>query len=292
MDISQYGKALTDLWTMGKAFLSAQENAARAFAESVNTAMKTAMPWAAAPTLPTVPDLSGETADLTRATQSIMELWSAATQLASSIAARVPATLAPGLEPQHGLDPVVVTTFQKMLDPRAWLAGTGEMDEFLSRMAEGPRFADLWDVERRYAKVFQAWMVMRRRSLEHNAVTLEAWLHAARRYAEQIGKSDKPETDAKALLDRWIEVANRELIETQRSEPYLRTQAALIRASTDLKMAQAELAEYYGERLGFPTRKELDDVHRTVTELRREVRSLRRQLQERTKQAEPVRDDA
>ena len=291
MDLNEYSKALSELWAMGgKAFLSVQENAVRAFAESVNTAMNTALPGTVTPAA--VPDLSGETADLTRATQSIMELWSAATALASSIAARVPATLAPGLEPQHGLDPVVVTTFQKMLDPRAWLAGTGEMDEFLSRMAEGPRFADLWDVERRYAKVFQAWMVMRRRSLEHNAVTLEAWLRAARRYAEQIGKSDKPETDAKALLDRWIEVANRELIETQRSEPYLRTQAALIRASTDLKMAQAELAEYYGERLGFPTRRELDDVHRTVTELRREVRSLRRQLEERRKQAEPVRDNA
>ena len=282
MDISEYGKALSDLWTMGgKAFLSAQESAARAFADSVNTAMKTAMPGAG--TLPTAPDLSGETADLNRAAQSITELWSAATALAASIAARVPAALAPGTGPERGLDPLVAATFQKMLDPRAWLAGIGEMDEFLSRMAEGPRFADLWDVERRYASVFQAWMVMRRRSLEHNAVTLEAWLRAARRYAEQIGKSDKPETDAKALLDRWIEVANRELIETQRSEPYLRTQAALIRASTDLKMAQAELAEYYGERLGFPTRKELDDVHRTVTELRREVRSLRRQLEERRK---------
>ena len=293
MDLNEYSKALAELWTMGgKAFLSMQENTARAFADSVNTAMKAAMPGAAAPTLPAVPDLSGETADLTRATQSMMELWSAATALAASIAARFPTALAPAGEAERGLDPLIATTFQKMLDPRAWLAGTGEIDEFLSRMAEGPRFADLWDVERRYAKVFQAWMVMRRRSLEHNAVTLEAWLRAARRYAEQLGKDGKPETDSKGLLDRWIEVANRELIETQRSEPYLRTQVALIRASTDLKVAQSELAEYYGERLGIPTRTELDDVHRTVTELRREVRSLRRQLEERTLGVEAVRDNA
>jgi hypothetical protein len=41
-------------------------------------------------------------------------------------------------------------------------------------------------------------------------------------------------------------------------------------------MAQHELVEFYGERYGFPTRRELDDVHKTVTELRRELRALRR----------------
>jgi hypothetical protein len=277
MDIFEYGKALTDLWTLGgKTFLSAQESAAHAFAENVGKAMKGAASGTPAPGMP---DLSSESADLTRATASVMELWSTATTLANAITVRLPTSLGPAAEGERGLDPVIAMTFQKMLDPRAWLAGAGEMDEMLSRMAEGPRLADLWDIERRYAKVFQAWMVMRRRSLEHNAVTLEAWLRAARRYAEQLGKDNKPETDAKALLDRWIETANRELIDTQRSEPYLRTQAALIRASTELKVVQRELAEYYGERLGFPTPTELDDVHRTVTELRREVRSLRQLLE-------------
>jgi polyhydroxyalkanoate synthesis regulator phasin len=116
---------------------------------------------------------------------------------------------------------------------------------------------------------------MRRASLEHNAITLQAWLRAARTFAEQLNTAENK--DPKVLFDGWVETANRTLIETQRSEPYLRTQAALIRASTDLKEAQRDLTEYYGERFGFPTRKELDDVHRTVTELRRELRSLQRQ---------------
>ncbi|HEX2725487.1 MAG TPA: poly(R)-hydroxyalkanoic acid synthase subunit PhaE, partial [Beijerinckiaceae bacterium] len=36
--------------------------------------------------------------------------------------------------------------------------------------------------------------------------------------------------------------------------------------------------ESYGEMFGHPTRAELDDVHKTVTELRRELRALKRQM--------------
>jgi hypothetical protein len=170
-----------------------------------------------------------------------------------------------------------------MVDPRTWMGGSGELDEALGRMAEGPRFADLWEAERRYAGVLQAWMNLRRRSLEHNAVTLEAWLQAGRRFTEQVAANGTP-ADAKAALALWVDTANRELLETQRSERFLQTQAAMIRATTELRLAQQDLVEHFGKQYGFPTRTELDDVHRTVTELRRELREIKRQSTEVTQQ--------
>ena len=161
------------------------------------------------------------------------------------------------------------------------MGGTGEMDDVLGRMAEGPRFADLWEAERRYAGVLQAWMNLRRRGLEHNAVVLQAWLQAARRFTEQLGArtgADAQALDAKAALAMWTETANTQLLETQRSEAFLQTQAAMIRATTELRLVQQELVEHFGKQYGFPTRTELDDVHRTVTELRRELRAMRREL--------------
>jgi hypothetical protein len=50
-----------------------------------------------------------------------------------------------------------------------------------------------------------------------------------------------------------------------------------LKASTDFRLAQRELAEYYSEMFGYPTRAELDDVHKTVTELRRELRAMKRE---------------
>jgi len=78
------------------------------------------------------------------------------------------------------------------------------------------------------------------------------------------------------LLALWVETANTALLETQRSDAYLKSQREILKASTDLRLAQQEIAAFYSEMFGYPTRAELDDVHRTVTELRRELRALQR----------------
>jgi len=85
------------------------------------------------------------------------------------------------------------------------------------------------------------------------------------------------------VLALWVETANTALLETQRSEKYLDSQREILKASTDLRLAQQELAGFYSEVFGYPTRAELDDVHRTVTELRRELRALQRTDRELTR---------
>jgi polyhydroxyalkanoate synthase subunit PhaE len=271
MNPLDYTKAFTNFWTaQGDALKKAQEEAGKAFGQGMQALTSGVMPKM--PGLPT--DLSAGVAELTRAGQSMMELWSAATAMCGKLATSLPAT-------SGTLDATIEATFRKIADPRSWLAGTGEMDDVLGRMAEGPRFADLWEMERLYARVLQAWMTLRRRGLEHNAVVLQAWLRAGNRFTEQLAGrtgADAPPLDAKAALALWTETANQQLLETQRSEPFLQTQAAMIRATTDLRLVQQELVEHVGKQYGFPTRSELDDVHRTVTDLRREVRVMRRHL--------------
>jgi class III poly(R)-hydroxyalkanoic acid synthase PhaE subunit len=271
MNPFDYSKAFTDFWAaQGQVLMKAQEQAGRALAEGMRAVASGKLPR-----LPEMPaDLSSGAADLASASKSVMELWSAATAICGKLATSLPRTA--------GDNGIVEATFRKMVDPRSWLVGTGEMDDVLGHMADGPRFADLWETERRYAGVVQAWMNLRRRNLEHNGVVLEAWLQAGRRFMEHLaGRAgvDAKAMDPKATLDLWIETANRQLLETQRSEPFLRTQAAMIRSATELRMAQQEMVEHFGKQYGFPTRTELDDVHRTVTELRREVRALRRERQ-------------
>jgi hypothetical protein len=265
MNPFDYSRAVADFWAaQGQAFMKAQQQAGKAISESMQAVASGTLP--AMPEAPT--DLSTSVADLATAGQSVMDMWSAATAMSGKLATTFPAA--------EG-NTTVEATFRKMIDPRSWMAGAGEIDEVLGRVAEGPRFADLWEVERHYARVLQAWMNVRRRGLEHSAVVLEAWLQAGRRFAEDMaGRAGTDAPDAKAALALWTETANRQLLEMQRSEPFLQTQAAMIRASTDLRMAQQELVEHFGRQFGFPTRTELDDVHRTVTELRREVRAMQR----------------
>ena len=197
METFDYVKAMADMWALGgKPFREAQEQALRTMREGA-AAM-------GAPTPPMLPNLALDAGEVAKANQFLSDLWSSATGLVTTLAQRLPK----GANP----DSTVAATFRHMVDPHVWLSGGDDMDAALQRMAEGPQLADLWDTERKYAKVFEAWMTLRRRSLEHQAVVLEGWMTAARRFTERFGelsaKGEAPKSH-RAALDLWIETANR-----------------------------------------------------------------------------------
>ena len=176
-------------------------------------------------------------------------------------------------------DPLVTELLGKVLDPRAWFSSMDGMDQALQRMSEGPRLADLWDTERKMLNVFNAWTALRQRSLEHNTdnargVAAGGWQVCGR--SQRDGERTEALGSWRELLALWVETANTVLLETQRSDAYLKSQREILKTSTDLRLAQQEIAAFYSEMFGYPTRAELDDVHRTVTELRRELRALQR----------------
>jgi polyhydroxyalkanoate synthase subunit PhaE len=209
--------------------------------------------------------------ELASANEAFTRLWKSALGISQSFTR----SMQQGKQP----DPLAAELVSRLFDPRAWFSSLGGMDEALQRMAEGPRLADLWDTERKLLNVFNAWTALRRRSTEHNTVMLEAWTRAAGAFAKTLNeKAERKETlgSWREVLALWVETANIALLETQRSEKYLESQREILKASTDLRLAQQELAAFYSEMFGYPSRAELDDVHRTVTELRRELRALQR----------------
>ena len=117
---------------------------------------------------------------------------------------------------------------------------------------------------------------------------LDAWTRAAGTFAQEANaRAENGESFASAreMMSRWIETANAVLLEVQRSDKFLASQRAVLRASTDLRLAQQDVAAFLSEFYGQPTRAELDDVHKSLTELRREVRALRRERRQAGKVA-------
>jgi len=228
---------------------------------------------------PTFP--GGDLADLATAQAKLTEAWTSATALSQ--------TLAKSLQGGPGApDPTAGAVLARIFDPQAWLGGSGEFDAALTRMSEGPQLADLWQTERRYAALFTAWTTLRRAQSAHQAVMLEAWTRAAGTFAQEANaRAERGEsfTSARDMMTRWIETANAVLLEVQRSEKFLASQRAVLRASTDLRLAQQDVAAFLSEFYGQPTRAELDDVHKSLTELRREVRALRRERRQAGKVA-------
>ena len=110
----------------------------------------------------------------------------------------------------------------KIFDPRAWFSGTDEVDEALQKMAEGPRLADLWNVERKLLERVQrlGWRCAGA-ALEHNTVMLEAWTRAAGAFAKDAERARRAGRELESwreMLALWVETAKTTLLETQRSE--------------------------------------------------------------------------
>src|SRR4051812_48300757 len=258
-------QSLADLWgKSGKAFVTAQQGL---FSGLADTMAKAAGGGDKAAFQAFAPDTQGFEA----ARQDFSKLWSSASELSTALTKTLKADQA---------NPLMAEMLAKIFDPRGWFSATNEVDQTLQRMAEGPQLADLWNTERKFMAVFNAWVAMRRHSLEHNKVVLEAWLRAAGDFAKTLNeRAERGETleSSREVTALWVETANEVLLETQRSDAFLKTQRDLLKASTDLRLAQQELAEFYNEMFGYPTRTELDDVHKTVTELRRELRAFKRE---------------
>src|SRR6476469_8561239 len=71
-----------------------------------------------------------------------------------------------------------------------------ELSAAIERMAQGPRLADFWDIDRKMAVAFGAWIEMRQRLASYNAVAATPWAEASKRFFETVSAAGTSETPA------------------------------------------------------------------------------------------------
>jgi len=173
-------------------------------------------------------------------------------------------------------DPAVL---REMFAPAAWGGpGLGLMDTALQRVLEGPRYATLWDLDRKLLELQKLRLQRDKEVGAYQAVMQRAWNLAFERFTQSFAAGSEPADKLtwRGLTDRWLAVANDTLIEVHRSDEFIGAQRRMLRAASDLHLQERKLAEAWSEAVHLPTRTEVDELQRTVTELRREVRLLRR----------------
>ena len=166
----------------------------------------------------------------------------------------------------------------RLLEHPGGFAVGNEMSVAIEKMAQGPRLADVWDIDRKMALVFGAWMEMRQKLANYNAVAAVPWTEASKRFLEAMsaataGGSNSPPNWREAFA-KWSEISNEELIRNQRGDDFLRAQKELLQSGLKLRSRQDDIAEAASAMFGIPGQKDFDEVTRQLTELRREVRAL------------------
>jgi len=170
---------------------------------------------------------------------------------------------------------------RKIVDPAEWAKpAPGSFDFGIEHLIEGPNFATLWDLDRKMLKLQQLGVKRAEDSAAYHAVVFAAWKEAGERFVRQFGSREKsPIGSYRELIDLWIKTANETLLEVHRSPQFLEAQRRVTRSATDYRLAEREIAEAYCEMHHLPTRAEMDEVQRTVYQLRRDVRALLRKLE-------------
>ena len=184
----------------------------------------------------------------------------------------------PGLAQPGNADEVLKALF----DPGQWAqaaTGLGPMDRAIEHLIEGPSYATLWTLDRKMLKA-QALRAQWARDLAAWQLLMQgAWNEATKRFLREVNTADgTPIKSWRELTDLWVGIANETLTETHRTPEFLEAQRRLTRSSTDCRLQEREIAEAYCEIHHIPTRTEVDELQRSVYELRRDLRSLQRAL--------------
>lgn len=174
--------------------------------------------------------------------------------------------------PAGGLDHLL----KAMFDPSQWpeLAAS-PLDRAIEHLVEGPSYATLWTLDRKLLKAQKLRLEWSRDLAAYQLVLHSAWSEALQRFFTEINRDGEPIRSWRELIDLWIDIANATLVEAHRKPEFLEAQRRLTRSSTECRLQERAIAEDWCEMHHIPTRTEVDDLARTVHELRRELRLVR-----------------
>ena len=216
-----------------------------------------------------LPDsMQGPLSQMTEFFNNSMEQWSALAQW-----------------PKDGKSSLDANALKKLFDPSEWgRAGVGGFDLALEHLTEGPTYANLWDLDRKLLNAQRLSQQRLRDIAAYQAIVQDAWRSASERFFRALSDASRPAiSSARELLDLWVATANETLIEMHRTPKFLAAQRNVTRSSADYRLQEREIAETFCEVHHIPTRSEVDELQRTVVELRRQVRALTAQSSPRSK---------
>jgi hypothetical protein len=116
---------------------------------------------------------------------------------------------------------------------------------------------------------------------QYMSISLPLWLSATQQFQTEIATRAKQGNGVQSpgeALDLWNGIADRALMEFNRSGEFAKIQQRLLRASAQYRLELRKLGERGAQLFDMPTRAEMTDVYRRMHDMQREVQNLRREL--------------
>jgi polyhydroxyalkanoate synthase subunit PhaE len=130
-------------------------------------------------------------------------------------------------------------------------------------------------------KSFDAWINFSKASVDYQLVLVDVWLKAYEELTRELASSkEKDETiqNWQQFLQVWSSVFDRVFAQTFRSENALEIQGKFLNSAMTYRLHQQQLMEVFLKMNDLPSRSEVDEIHRSIYELRKEIKSLKKSL--------------
>ena len=130
---------------------------------------------------------------------------------------------------------------------------------------------------------FDSWINFYKASFDYQLVLLNVWAKAfdelMRELAASEGKS-RTIQNWRQFLQVWSSLFDRVFAETFRSQDTVEIQGKFLNAALTYRLHQQQLMEVFLKMNDLPTRSEVDEVHRSIYEMRKEIKSLKKAVAE------------
>ena len=132
-------------------------------------------------------------------------------------------------------------------------------------------------------KSFDAWINFYKANFEYQLLLVDVWLKAFEELTRELASfTEKGETlrNWQQFLQVWSSVFDRVFAQTFRSADALEIQGKFLNSAMTSRLYQQQLMEVFLKMYDLPTRSEVDEIHRSIYEMRKEIKSLKKALAE------------
>lgn len=166
-----------------------------------------------------------------------------------------------------------------LLDPTTWMkTAPDQLNQVLQNIVQGPKFADLANPQFDMAEIAQETLDFQKSAADFSGVLYNTWTRVFEKYSKKFSIEDLQSGNVQKALDAWVKIANSELLDMQKKGDFLDAQRGLLRSGVKIKKRQQENAENWAASYQMPTRTELDDLAKTVYELKTELHKTKKEV--------------
>ncbi|GAB4277907.1 MAG: hypothetical protein Fur0025_04090 [Oscillatoriaceae cyanobacterium] len=137
------------------------------------------------------------------------------------------------------------------------------------------------EYNKKLLKGFDAWVDLYKVTFDYQVVLTDIWVKAFEELMQELVSAEKTGKKIQTwqqLVSTWSNIADRVFAEAFRSDEALRIQGKFLNAVMAYKIHQRELMEILLKMNDVPIRSEVDEVHQSIYELRKEVKAMKKAL--------------